>query len=127
MLSVPDGYREGSFALGAGRLRTIFRIVLAHGHPRYPGGRHTRHRPHRWRDGGAHLHPPAPYAQTADQPVFPGAHAVGTHVCALQRGGCTSIRLTPPAAVLLIVVVVGINALSAAVAKSDCKEERLTC
>lgn len=28
MLSVPDGYREGSFALGAGRLRTIFRIVL---------------------------------------------------------------------------------------------------
>ena len=28
VLSVPDGYREGSFALGAGRLRTIFRIVL---------------------------------------------------------------------------------------------------
>ncbi len=26
--SVPDAYREGSFALGAGRLRTIFQIVL---------------------------------------------------------------------------------------------------
>ncbi len=26
--SVPDSYREGSFSLGAGRLRTIFRIVL---------------------------------------------------------------------------------------------------
>lgn len=26
--SVPDLYREGSFALGAGRLRTIFRIIL---------------------------------------------------------------------------------------------------
>lgn len=26
--SVPDSYREGSFALGAGRLRTVFRIVL---------------------------------------------------------------------------------------------------
>ena len=26
--SVPDSYREGSFALGAGKLRTIFRIVL---------------------------------------------------------------------------------------------------
>ena len=26
--SVPDSYREGAFALGAGRLRTVFRIVL---------------------------------------------------------------------------------------------------
>ncbi len=26
--SVPDSYREGSFALGAGRLRTIFRVIL---------------------------------------------------------------------------------------------------
>lgn len=26
--SVPDSFREGSFALGAGRLRTVFRIVL---------------------------------------------------------------------------------------------------
>lgn len=26
--SVPDSYREGSFGLGAGRLRTIFRVVL---------------------------------------------------------------------------------------------------
>lgn len=25
---VPDAYREGSFALGAGRLRTVFRVVL---------------------------------------------------------------------------------------------------
>ena len=28
LLSVPDSYREGSFGLGAGRLRTIFRIIL---------------------------------------------------------------------------------------------------
>lgn len=28
LLSVPDSYREGSFGLGAGRLRTVFRIVL---------------------------------------------------------------------------------------------------
>ena len=27
-MSVPDSYREGSFGLGAGRLRTVFRIVL---------------------------------------------------------------------------------------------------
>jgi phosphate transport system permease protein len=28
LLSVPDSYREGSFALGAGKLRTVFSIVL---------------------------------------------------------------------------------------------------
>lgn len=28
LLSVPDAYREGSFGLGAGRLRTVFQIVL---------------------------------------------------------------------------------------------------
>lgn len=28
LLSVPDSYREGSYGLGAGRLRTIFKIVL---------------------------------------------------------------------------------------------------
>ena len=26
--AVPDSYREGSFGLGAGKLRTVFRIVL---------------------------------------------------------------------------------------------------
>ena len=26
--SVPDSYREGSFGLGAGKLRTVFRIVV---------------------------------------------------------------------------------------------------
>ena len=28
LLSVPDSYREGSFGLGAGKLRTVFKIVL---------------------------------------------------------------------------------------------------
>ena len=28
LLAVPDSYREGSFGLGAGQLRTVFRIVL---------------------------------------------------------------------------------------------------
>ena len=28
LMSVPDSYREGSFGLGTGRLRTVFRIVL---------------------------------------------------------------------------------------------------
>ncbi len=28
LIAVPDAYREGSFGLGAGRLRTVFRVVL---------------------------------------------------------------------------------------------------
>ena len=28
LVAVPDSYREGSFGLGAGKLRTIFRIIL---------------------------------------------------------------------------------------------------
>ncbi|MDR1885362.1 MAG: phosphate ABC transporter permease PstA [Synergistaceae bacterium] len=34
LMSVPDSYREGSFGLGAGRLRTVFAIVLP---PASPG------------------------------------------------------------------------------------------
>lgn len=34
LIAVPDSYREGSFGLGAGRLRTVFRIVLP---PAAPG------------------------------------------------------------------------------------------
>ncbi len=33
LLSVPDSFREGSFGLGAGRLRTVFRIVLPYAMP----------------------------------------------------------------------------------------------
>ncbi len=33
LISVPDMYREGSFGLGAGRLRTVFRVVLPSAFP----------------------------------------------------------------------------------------------
>ena len=33
--SVPDSYREGSFGLGAGKLRTVFRIVLPSAVPEF--------------------------------------------------------------------------------------------
>jgi len=36
--SVPDTFREGSFGLGAGRLRTVFRIVLPSAMPGILGG-----------------------------------------------------------------------------------------
>lgn len=36
--SVPDSYREGSFGLGAGKLRTVFRVVLPSAVPGILGG-----------------------------------------------------------------------------------------
>jgi len=38
LLAVPDSYREGSFGLGAGRLRTVFRVVLPSAAPGILGG-----------------------------------------------------------------------------------------
>jgi phosphate transport system permease protein len=38
LLSVPDMYREGSFGLGAGRLRTVFAVVLPPAAPGILGG-----------------------------------------------------------------------------------------
>ena len=38
LLAVPDAYREGSFGLGAGRLRTVFRCVLPSAVPGILGG-----------------------------------------------------------------------------------------
>lgn len=35
LLAVPDSFREGSFGLGAGKLRTVFRIVLPSADTRY--------------------------------------------------------------------------------------------
>jgi phosphate transport system permease protein len=33
LLAVPSGYREGSYALGAGKLKTIFKVVLPSAYP----------------------------------------------------------------------------------------------
>lgn len=38
LMAVPDSYREGSFGLGAGRLRTVFSIVLPSAIPGILGG-----------------------------------------------------------------------------------------
>lgn len=38
LMAVPDTYREGSFGLGAGKLRTVFRIILPTSMPGILGG-----------------------------------------------------------------------------------------
>lgn len=56
LLCVPDSYREGSFGLGAGKLRTIFKIVLPAAIPGILSGIILSIGRHRRRDRGAHLH-----------------------------------------------------------------------
>ena len=118
MLSVPDGYREGSFALGAGRLRTIFRIVLPTAIPGILAGvilaigRIVG-------ETAALIYTAGTYAQTADS-LFSPVRTLSVHMYVLSSEGLHIDQAYATAAVLLIVVV-GINALSAAVAKSITK------
>ena len=52
LIAVPDSYREGSFGLGAGKCRTIFKLVLPSAIPGILFGHHPLDRPYRRRDGG---------------------------------------------------------------------------
>ena len=56
LLCVPDSFREGSFGLGAGKLRTIFKIVLPTCDPGYFIRHYLSDRANRRRDGGTYLH-----------------------------------------------------------------------
>lgn len=56
LLAVPDMYREASFGLGAGRLRTVFRIGAAVRDAGHSGRHHSGSRPHRRRDSRTDLH-----------------------------------------------------------------------
>ena len=118
VFSLPDGDREGSFALGAGRLRTIFRIVLPTAIPGILAGvilaigRIVG-------ETAALIYTAGTYAQTADS-LFSPVRTLSVHMYVLSSEGLHIDQAYATAAVLLIVVV-GINALSAAVAKSIVK------
>ena len=56
LMSVPDSYREGSFGLGAGKLRTVFRIVLPSRGARHSLRRYPGYGTYRGGDGGADLY-----------------------------------------------------------------------
>ncbi len=50
LISVPDSYREGSFGLGAGKLRTVFQVILPPAMPGILSVRDPGHRPNRRRE-----------------------------------------------------------------------------
>ncbi|NLT15407.1 MAG: phosphate ABC transporter permease PstA [Clostridiales bacterium] len=112
--AVPDAYREGSFGLGAGRLRTVFRIIL----PSAMQGILA----------GVILSIGRIVGETAAL-IFTAGTAAGVPDSLMDSGRTLSIHMwvlssegihvneAYATAVVLLVVVVGINALSAGIAK----------
>ena len=114
LISVPDSYREGSFGLGAGRLRTVFRIVLPSAVPGILSGVIL--------SIGRIVGETAALIYTAgtvdDIPpdFLSSGRTLAVHMYALSNEGLY-IDQAYATAVVLIVIVFGINAMSAFIAK----------
>ncbi|MEA4912138.1 MAG: phosphate ABC transporter permease PstA [Oscillospiraceae bacterium] len=116
--AVPDSYREGSYGLGAGRLRTIFKVVVPDAVPGIVGGvilavgRIVG-------ETAALIYTAGTVAQVPGNLLASG-RTLAVHMYALSSEGIY-IEQSYATAVVLLVLVVGINALSAAVAKKLAK------
>ena len=112
--AVPDAYREGSFGLGAGKLRTVFRVVLPSAVPGILSGvilaigRIVG-------ETAALLYPAGTAAQVADG-LFSSGRTLAVHMYALLNEGLY-MEQAYATAVILLVMVVCINALSSYIAK----------
>lgn len=116
--AVPDSFREGSFGLGAGRLRTVFKIVLPSAVPGILAG--VILSIGRIVGETAALMYTAGTVAEVPTSVFDSTRTLSVHMYALSSEGLY-IDQTYATAVVLIVVVVGINALSAFIAKKITK------
>ena len=114
LLAVPGEYREGSFGLGAGRLRTVFKVVMPSAIPGILAGiilgtgRIVG-------ETAALIYTAGTVAQVP-QSIFDSARTLSVHMYALASEGLYNNQAYATAAVLLVTVV-GINALSAYLAK----------
>ncbi|MBQ8688102.1 MAG: phosphate ABC transporter permease PstA [Ruminococcus sp.] len=114
LLSVPDSYREGSFGLGAGRLRTVFKVVLPSAVPGILAGvilaigRIVG-------ESAALIFTAGTYAAVPDG-LTDSARTLSVHMYALLSEGLYTEQAYA-AAVVLLVLVIGINALSGFAAK----------
>ena len=112
--AVPDSYREGSFGLGAGKLRTVMRIVLPAAVPGiFSGivlaiGRVVG-------ETAALIYTAGTVTGVADGLLGSGRTLAVHLYCLLNEGLYTKEAYAT--AVILLVLVIGINALSSAVAK----------
>ncbi|WP_057491413.1 phosphate ABC transporter permease PstA [Streptococcus orisasini] len=114
LLSVPDSYREGSFALGAGKLRTIFHIVLPSAMPGiFSGvilaiGRIVG-------ESAALIFTAGTVAEVAKS-LFRSSRTLAVHMYAISGEGLY-INQTYATAVVLLVLVIIINLLSETIAR----------
>lgn len=112
--AVPDSFREGSFGLGAGRLRTVFRIVLPSAVPGILAGvilaigRIVG-------ETAALIYTSGTVAKIPEN-AFASARTLSVHMYALSSEGFHTNEAYATAVVLLVLVI-GINALSAFIAK----------
>ncbi|MDD7483735.1 MAG: phosphate ABC transporter permease PstA [Clostridia bacterium] len=112
--AVPDSYREGSFGLGAGRLRTVFRITLPAAMPGVLSGiilgigRITG-------ETAALLYTAGTASDIASDVMQPGRTLAVHMYCLINEGLYTNQAYAT--AVVLLVMVVGINALSSFLVK----------
>ena len=114
LLAVPDSYREGSFGLGAGKLRTVFRIVLPSAVPGILAG--VILAVGRIVGETAALLYPAGTATTVADGLMSSGRTLAVHMYALLNEGLYMDQAYATAVVLLVVVI-GINALSGLIAK----------
>lgn len=114
LLAVPDSYREGSFGLGAGKLRTVFRVILPSavsgilsgvilGIGRIVG------------ESAALIFTAGTVAQAASS-LFDSARTLSVHMYTISGEGLY-LNQTYATAVVLLIVVIIINALSELAAK----------
>ena len=112
--SVPDTYREGSFGLGAGRLRTVFRVILPSAMPGILAGvilsigRIVG-------ETAALIYTAGTVAQIPTSPMQ-SARTLSVHMYALSSEGL-HINEGYATAVILLFLVILINTLSAKLAK----------
>lgn len=112
--AVPDSYREGSFGLGAGKLRTVFKIVLPSAIPGILAGvilaigRIVG-------ETAALIYTAGTVAQVPSD-IFGSGRTLAVHMYNLASEGLYMDQAYATA-VILLVLVVGINTLSGYVAK----------
>lgn len=114
LLSVPDSYREGSFGLGAGRLRTVFKIVLPSAIPGILAG--VILAIGRIMGESAALIFTAGTFAAVPNSLTDSARTLSVHMYALLSEGLYTEQ-AHAAAVILLILVVGINTLSGFAAK----------
>lgn len=114
LMAVPDSFKEGSFGLGAGKLRTVFHIVLPSAVPGIAAGIILA-------IGRIVGESAALIFTSGTNPVvakglFTSASTLSVHLYALLTEGLYTEQAYAVAAVLLFLVI-GINALSSVAAK----------